>query len=89
MSTLTNLLDEVEAYTETDARILKEASSKIIELENAITQLIADLEFQNNKIRNLTITSKAFHDFFYKHDPMGYRAFYSQNLGYQHDYHNR
>jgi hypothetical protein len=48
--------------------------------EKAINQLKTDLEFQGNKVAELTRDSIAFHDFFYKHDPMGYQAFYARNI---------
>jgi hypothetical protein len=55
-------------------------TERIVELQQTINQLKADLIFQGNKVAELTRDSIAFHDFFYKHDPMGYQAFYARNL---------
>jgi len=55
-------------------------TERIVELQQTINQLKSDLEFQGNKVAELTRDSIAFHDFFYKHDPMGYQAFYARNV---------
>jgi hypothetical protein len=48
-------------------------TERIIELQQTIEQL-------NDRVAELTRDSIAFHDFFYKHDPMGYQAFYARNI---------
>lgn len=79
-STLAELLRETEPYTQDDAHWFEESAKRLEQQEQAIAQLKADLEFQGNKIKELTIDSKSFHEFFYKHDPMGYQAFYARNV---------
>jgi hypothetical protein len=79
-STLAELLRETEPYTQDDAHWFEESAKRLEEQEIAINQLKADLVFQGNKVAELTRDSIAFHDFFYKHDPMGYQAFYARNV---------
>lgn len=79
-STLASLLREAEPYNQDDAYWFEESAKRLEQQEQAIAQLKADLEFQSKKIKELTLDSKSYHDFFYKHDPMGYRAFYARNL---------
>jgi len=86
-SAIASLLSEAEGVTETDNYWIKEGVRKlqqqqdtIYRLETAIEQLRTDLEFQGNKIKELTLDCKSYHEFFAKHDPMGYRAYYTQHL---------
>jgi hypothetical protein len=72
-STLAELLRETEPYTQDDAHWFEESAKRLEEQELAINQL-------TNKVAELTLDSLAFHDFFYKHDPMGYQAFYARNV---------
>jgi len=72
-STLAELLRETEPYTQDDAHWFEESAKRLEEQELAINQL-------TNKVAELTRDSLAFHDFFYKHDPMGYQAFYARNV---------
>jgi len=72
-STLAELLRETEPYTQDDAHWFEESAKRLEEQELAINQL-------TSKVAELTRDSIAFHDFFYKHDPMGYQAFYARNV---------
>jgi len=79
-SNLISLLKDVDTYSPDDSYWIEESIKRLEQQEQAINQLKADLEFQGNKVAELTRDSIAFHDFFYKHDPMGYQAFYARNI---------
>lgn len=79
-SNLISILKEVDTYSPNDNYWIQESVKRLEQQEQAITQLKAELEFQSNKIKELTLDSKSFHEFFYKHDPMGYQAFYARKL---------
>lgn len=82
IKTLTDIMKEVKAehIGPRDKKWLNHAANVLLEQEQAINQLKADLEFQGNKIKELTLDCKSYHEFFAKHDPMGYRAYYTQHL---------
>ena len=79
-SNLISLLKDVDTYSPDDRYWIEESIKRLEQQEQAINQLKTDLEFQGNKVAELTRDSIAFHDFFYKHDPMGYQAFYARNI---------